>query len=79
MAKSSITAFEIEKTTEQTGFLGRKTVTDELLCLKTAGGNIYLRRSAVERAGDNWDTLKGRVKNLAGEKNIPFTDHTAAE
>ena len=77
MANSSITAFEIQKTTEQTGFLGRKTVSDEFLRMETAGGSIYLRKSAVERAGDDWLVLKGRIRNLAAEKEIPYTDQTA--
>lgn len=77
MAKSSITAFAVEEIVEKTGFRGKKTVADELLRMETAGGNIYLRKSAVERAGDDWKTLKGRVRNLAAEKDIPYADSTA--
>lgn len=77
MAKSSITAFDVAQIQEQVGFRGKKTVSDELLKMETAGGAIYLRKSAVERAGDDWRVLKGRIRNLAGEKNIPYTDHTA--
>lgn len=77
MANSSITAFDITQIQDQAGFRGKKTVTDELLKMETAGGAIYLRQSAVERAGDNWQTLKGRIRNLAAEKNIPYADHTA--
>lgn len=76
MAKNSITSFHVETIQDRTGFLGRKTTEDELLRMDTAGGSIYLRKSAVERAGDNWEPLKRRMWNLAREKEIPFTDHT---
>lgn len=45
--------------------------------MDTPGGAIFLRKSALEHAGDDWTKLKGRIRNLAGEKNIPYTDHTA--
>ncbi len=77
MANSSITAFEITRTREQTGFRKKKTVDDELLKMETPGGAIYLRKSALEHAGDDWTRLKGRIRNLAAEKNIPYADHTA--
>lgn len=75
MANSSITAFEIIRIQEQVGFRKKKTVTDELLKLETPGGAIYLRKSALEHAGDDWGRLKGRIRNLAAEKDIPYTDH----
>ena len=76
MAKSSITAFEISRIQEQVGLRKKKTVTDELLKMETPGGAVFLRKSALERAGDDWSKWKGRIRNLAGEKNIPYTDHT---
>lgn len=77
MANSSIIAFDVEQTEEKLGFRGKKTLTDEVLRMETAGGSIYLRKSAVERAGDDWSRVKRRIENLAGEKDIPFADHTA--
>ena len=77
MAKSSITAFEFLRTQTQTGFRSRRTVSDELFRMETPGGSIYLSKSALERAGDDWGTFKGRIRNLAGEKDIPLADHTA--
>ena len=79
MAKSSITAFDVDRVREQAGFFGKKTIEDEVLRMETAGGAIYLRKSAVEAAGDNWKHFKRRLWNLAGEKGIPFEDHTAKE
>lgn len=76
MAKSSITSFDVTQVEEQFGFRRKKTVTDEVMKMETAGGAIYLRQSAVERAGDDWSRLKGRIRNLANEKAIPYTDHT---
>lgn len=60
--------------TERTGFRGRKQATEEAICLKTAGGNIYLKKSAVEGAGNSWKLLVRRLKNLSAEKNIPFSN-----
>lgn len=76
MAKSSITAFSIQPAEEKAGLFGRKTVPDEILRMETPGGSIYLRKSAVEDAGDSWSRVKRRLRNLAGEKGIPFTDST---
>lgn len=77
MAKSSITAFEISRIQEQAGLRRKKTISDELLKMDTPGGAIFLRKSTLEHAGDDWTKLKGRIRNLAGEKNIPYTDRTA--
>lgn len=79
MAKSSITAFDVERVQEHTGFFGKRAVEDEMLRMETAGGAIYLRKSAVEAAGDNWKHFKRRLWNLAGEKGIPFEDHTVQD
>ena len=76
VAKSSITAFAVAKVEEKAGLWGNKTVEEEVLRMDTAGGSIYLKRSAVERAGDSWTRVKRRFSTLAGEKNIPFTDQT---
>ena len=76
MAKSSITAIEVLEVREKTGLLGRKIQEDQFLRLKTAGGSVYLRKSAVEGAGDSWARVKRRIENLAREKDIPFQDST---
>lgn len=49
---------------------------EEVLCLKTEGGCIYLSRNALERAGDSWQRLCRRAEQVAAEKHIPFTDET---
>lgn len=60
--------------TERTGFRGRKQTTEEAVCLKTGGGSIYLKKSAVEGAGNSWALLVRRIQNLALEKKIPLSD-----
>lgn len=76
MAKSSITSFDVQRVQEKAGLLKQKTTEDEILRMETSGGSIYLRKSAVENAGDSWTRVKRRFSNLAGEKNIPFIDRT---
>ena len=76
MAKSSITSIEVLKVREKAGLLGRRTEEEQFLRLKTAGGSVYLRKSAVEDAGDSWARVKRRIENLASEKNIPYRDTT---
>lgn len=76
MAKSSITAIEVSQVQEKGGLFGRKTQSEQYLRLDTAGGSVYLRRSAVEGAGDSWSRVKRRIENLAREKSIPFRDGT---
>lgn len=76
MAKSSITSIEVLKVREKAGLLGRRTQEEQFLCLKTAGGSVYLRKSAVEDAGDSWTRVKRRIENLALEKDIPYRDST---
>ncbi len=76
MAKSSITALEIQTCQERAGFLGRRTVSDEMLRMETSGGCIYLRKSTVEDAGDSWPRFKRRLSGLAREKGIPYQDTT---
>lgn len=76
MAKSSITAFDVERIQETAGRLRKKPLEDEVIRMETAGGAIYFRKSAVENAGDSWERVKRRFSNLAGEKKIPFTDRT---
>ena len=48
MAKSSITAFDVERIQETAGRLRKKPLEDEVIRMETAGGAIYLRKSAVE-------------------------------
>ncbi len=76
MAKSSITAIEVLEVQETSGLLGRRLQEDQFLRLETSGGSVYLRRSAVENAGDSWKRVKRRIENLAREKEIPFQDAT---
>lgn len=76
MAKFRITAITVETVTEKTGFMGRKTVEDEILRLEMPRGSVRLRKSTVEGAGDNWLRLKRRLKEEAREKHIPFADET---
>ena len=71
---AKIQEISLTTVTEHTGFRGRKQTTEEAVCLKTAGGNIYLKKSAVEGAGNSWQLLVRRLKNLSTEKNIPFSD-----
>ena len=71
---ASIEEIALTAVSEHTGFRGRKLTTVEALCLKTRGGNIYLKRSAVEGAGNSWQLLCRRLQSLAGEKGIPFSD-----
>jgi hypothetical protein len=68
---TSISRLEIQ---EPTGLLGRKTRTEEALCLHTDRGDIFLRKSAVEDAGDSWRLLTSRLWNMAKEQGIPFQD-----
>ena len=79
MAKQHITGFEIRPLREKTGRIGRKTVEDQILRMEVPGGNIYLRKSTLQEAGDNWLRLKRRIARLAEEKDIPFTDYTIEE
>lgn len=51
---AKIQEISLTTVTEHTGFRGRKQTTEEAVCLKTAGGNIYLKKSAVEGAGNSW-------------------------
>ncbi len=76
MAKSSITSIEVLEVREKSGLLGRRTQEDQFLRLDTAGGSVYLRKSAVEGAGDSWQRVKRRIENLAQEKDIPYRDTT---
>lgn len=71
---SAIQEISLTTITQRTGFRGRKQTTDEAICLKTAGGSIFLRRSAVEDAGSSWKLLTRRLETLAQEKSIPFSD-----
>ena len=48
----------------------------KILRLKTAGGSVYLRKSAVEDAGDSWARVKRRIEHLAREKDIHYQDST---
>ena len=71
---ASIQEISLTTVTEQAGFLGRKQTTEEAICLKTAGGTIYLKKSAVEGAGNSWQLLLRRLRNLSAEKHIPFSE-----
>ena len=71
---ATIQEISLTTVTERTGFRGRKQTTEEAICLKTVGGNIYLKKSAVEGAGNSWQLLVRRLRNLSAEKKIPFSD-----
>ncbi len=71
---SAIQEISLTTITQRTGFRGRKQKHDEAICLKTGGGSIFLRKSAVEDAGNSWKLLTRRLETLAQEKSIPFTD-----
>lgn len=71
---SAIQEISLTTITHRTGFRGRKQQTDEAICLKTAGSSIYLRKSAVEDAGNSWKLLTRRLQTMALEKSIPFSD-----
>ena len=71
---AKIQEISLTTVTEHTGFRGRNQTTEEAVCLKTAGGNIYLKKSAVEGAGNSWQLLVRRLRNLSAEKQIPFSD-----
>ena len=71
---ASIEEIALTTVSEHTGFRGRKLTTVEALCLKTRGGNIYLKRSAVEGTGVDRRRLCRMLQSLAGEKGIPFSD-----
>lgn len=76
MAKTQITRISTRKVQEKTGLLGKKTVTDELLCMDLPGGSVCLRRSAVIAAGDNYFRLKRQMMDLAKDRGIEFVDET---
>jgi hypothetical protein len=70
----TITSISLLEIQEPTGLFGRKSRNEEALCLHTDRGNIVLRKSAVEGAGDSWRLLTRRLWNLAKEQGIPFRD-----
>ena len=65
-----ITGIRIEREEKRRG--------DLILCLETAGGNIYLRKSTLEAAGGSWRQLAGRARQQAAAHGIPLTDETRA-
>lgn len=71
---ATIHKISLTTVTERTGFRGRRQTAEEAICLKTDGGNIYLKKSAVEGAGNSWQLLVRRLRNLSAEKKIPFTE-----
>ena len=74
MPMRDITAIRVERIVEKARIPGRKGIQDERLCLETAGGNIYLRKTTLEAIGDSWDRVKNYFVELAQERNIPYMD-----
>ena len=74
MERSAITGVTLTNITEKTGFLGRRIITEEQVCLAASGGSIYLRQHVVEAAGDSWKLFKARLRENAKEYDIPFED-----
>ena len=80
MANQRIIGFEIRPLKERSGRPGRKKNTeDQILRMEVPGGSVYLRKSTLQEAGDNWQRLKRRIALLSLEKDIPFTDYTVIE
>ena len=79
MAKHSVIGFEISTLREPAGRRGRKIKEDQMLRMEVAGGSVYLRKSTLEAAGDNWLRFKHRLSRLAEEKGIPYTDDTETD
>lgn len=74
MANNTIESISLDIVTEATGFLGRKTQTQEQLCFRTAGGRIYLSQHVLTMSGDSWKLFKARLRDSAQEHGIPFED-----
>lgn len=68
---ASIEEIALTTVSEHTGFRGRKLTTVEALCLKTRGGNIYLKRSAVEGAGNSCSSLPQAPISGRQKKGFP--------
>jgi len=76
MGKQAITGFVLRTVTEKGGLFGRKTVTDQELEIQVSGGSVFLRRSTLIAAGDNWGKLKRTARAQAARSGVPFTDET---
>ena len=74
MAGGKLTAVRVEKVEDRVGLLGRKTLTDEMLCLSYPGGSVCIRRSAVIGAGDNYFRLKRQVLELAQARGLSWQE-----
>lgn len=74
MANTIIEQITLTTVTEKTGFLGRKTQTQELIMFTAPGGHIYLREDTLNQGGDSWQLFKARLRASAKEHSIPFED-----
>lgn len=74
MAGGKLTGVRVEKVEDRVGLLGRKTVSDEMLCLGFPGGSVCIRRSAVIGAGDNYFRLKRQLMELAQVRELPWQE-----
>lgn len=71
---ATIREIAVTVSTRRSGRIRPRETREETICLKTTGGSIFLRQSAVEGAGSSWALLLRRLKNTAAELQIPFTD-----
>lgn len=74
MANTTIEHISLRTITEPTGFLGRKTQTQEQICFKFPGGRIYLSENTLKNSGDSWRLFKSRLRDSARTQGIPFED-----
>lgn len=74
MAGAKLTGVRVEKVEDRIGLLGKKSVSDELLCLEFPGGSVCIRRSAVIGAGDNYFRLKRQVAELAQARGLVWQE-----
>lgn len=71
---AKIRGFAIEPIQKWGSRLGRKGETESAIVLKTTGGSVFLPKSAVTGAGDDWEKLTERLRQTAREKHIPFEE-----
>ena len=72
---AKIQEISLTTVTEHTGFRGRKQTTEENRLSENRRWQFFsVKKSAVEGAGNSWQLLVRRLKNLSTEKNIPFSD-----
>ena len=70
---NNITALRVQKARD-TGTLRRRR--DQVLCLETPGGCVYLKKSTLEEAGGSWERLLSMSKAAAQKHGVAFTDET---